>query len=71
MFLKKREHARIMARLRAHQEEEEEDGEGELMIAEVEDPSCGEAQAEAHFTIKFDERNQPFLEEVSPDLSIF
>ena len=58
MFLKKREHARIMARLRAHQEEEE----GELMIAEVE-PSVGEAQA--HFTIKFDERNQPFLEEVS------
>ena len=59
MFLKKREHARIMARLRARQEEEEE---GELMIAEME-PSVGEAQA--HFTIKFDERNQPFLEEVS------
>ena len=64
MFLKKREHARIMARLRAHQEEdEEEEREGELMIADVEEPSVGEAQA--HFTIKFDERNKPFLEEVS------
>ena len=63
MFLKKREHARIMARLRAHQEEDEEEEEGELMIAELEEPSDGEAQA--HFTIKFDERNKPFLEEVS------
>ena len=65
MFLKKREHARIMARLRAHQEEDEEE-EGELMIAELEEPSGGEAQA--HFTIKFDERNKPFLEEVSHDV---
>ena len=64
MFLKKREHARIMARLRAHQEEDEE-VEGELMIAELEEPSGGEAQA--HFTIKFDERNKPFLEEVSTE----
>ena len=59
MFLKKREHARIMARLRAHDEEKEE---GELIIAEVEEQSGGEAQA--HFTIKFDEKNKPFLEEV-------
>ena len=62
MFLKKREHARIMARLRAHEEEEEE---GELMIAEVEAVSVGEVEAQAHFTIKFDEKNEPFLEEVS------
>ena len=60
MFLKKREHARIMARLRAHAEEQEE---GELIIAEVEEQSGGEAQA--HFTIKFDESDKPFLEEVS------
>ena len=66
MFLKKREHARIMARLRAHEEEEEEEGEeGELMIAEVEAVSVGEVEAQAHFTIKFDEKNEPFLEEVS------
>ena len=65
MFLKKREHARIMARLRAHEEEEEGEEEGELMIAEVEAVSVGEVEAQAHFTIKFDEKNEPFLEEVS------
>ena len=68
MFLKKREHARIMARLRAHEEEEEE---GELMIAEVEAVSVGEVEAQAHFTIKFDEKNEPFLEEVSEVTALY
>ena len=63
MFLKKREHARIMARLKAHEEEEEEEEERELMIAEGGNP-CGD-EAQAHFTLKFDEKNKPFLEEVS------
>ena len=47
MFLKKRDHAMIMARLRA----------------EVGDLSTKEA--EAHFTIKFDERNEPILSQVT------
>ena len=71
MFLKKREHARIMARLRAHEEEEEEEEEGELMIAEVEAVSVGEVEAQAHFTIKFDEKNEPFLEEVSEVTALY
>ena len=69
MFLKKRDHARIMARLRARggAKTEEDSGfseeeEGELRIVEVEEASTVPAQA--HFTIKFDEKNNPILSKV-------
>ena len=68
MFLKKRDHARIMARLRARHGAKtvEDDGysedEGELRIVEMEESNIIPAQA--HFTIKFDEKNKPILSQV-------
>ena len=69
MFLKKRDHARIMAGLRARSgaKNEEDSGyseeeEGELRIVEVEESNTVPAQA--HFTIKFDEKNNPILSKV-------
>lgn len=58
MFLKKRDHALIMARLRTGCDSplEEEEERGDLRTNTLE--------AEAHFTIKFDERNKPILSQV-------
>ena len=64
MFLKKKDHALIMARLRASQSTDSDsptwEEEGELRIAEFEEP----VEAEAHFTISFDETNKPILSQV-------
>ena len=67
MFLKKRDHARIMARLRARhgaktvEDEGYSEDEGELRIVEMESNII---PAQAHFTIKFDEKNKPILSQV-------
>ena len=69
MFLKKRHHADIMAKLHnendAITEEDEDSGLGAELVIDEERGSSEEQKTETHFEFSFDENNCPKLQQVS------
>ena len=68
MFLKKRHHADIMAKLHnendAITEEDEDSGLGAELVIDEERGTSEEQKAETHFEFSFDENNCPKLQQV-------
>lgn len=68
MFLKKRHHADIMAKLHnnndAITEKDEDSGLGAELVIDEELGSSEEQKAETHFEFSFDENNCPKLQKV-------
>ena len=69
MFLKKRHHADIMAKLHnendAITEEDEDSGLGSELVIDEERGTSEEQKTETHFEFSFDENNCPKLQQVS------